>query len=79
MESDIDKDHVTDPEENPTKGGHLPVSGEMGGQIVDDDPLTIDTNDDPDNDPTLLWEANQADSAQIPTPDAATDAAPEAA
>lgn len=60
MEDDKQKDSVTDPEENPTKNGHLPVSGEVGGPIVDDDPLTIDTNDDPDNDPTLIWESNHA-------------------
>lgn len=40
-------DHVTDPKENPTADGHLPVSGEVGaGAAIYHDPVTKDTSDD---------------------------------
>lgn len=48
-----DDDDITDPKENPVKDGHLPGSGEIGGPVSYHDPTTTDTNDDPDNDPTL--------------------------
>jgi hypothetical protein len=42
-----------DPKENPTGAGHLPVSGEVGvGPVPYHDPVTTDTNDDPDSDST---------------------------
>ena len=48
--ADYDKDHVTDPIENPVGSDHLPVSGEVGvGPASYHDPLTTDTNDDPDS------------------------------
>ncbi len=46
----------SDPRENPVSGGHLPVSGEIGGPVSYHDPTTIDTNDDPENDPRLQRE-----------------------
>jgi hypothetical protein len=46
-----DTDHVIDPKENPTKDGHLPVSGEVGaGPVSYHDPLTQDTDDGPEKD-----------------------------
>jgi len=45
-----DDDTTMDPKENPTGTGHLPVSGEVGvGPVSYHDPLTTDTNDDPDS------------------------------
>lgn len=39
-----------DPKENPYGTGHLPVAGEVGvGPIPYHDPVTTDTNDDPDS------------------------------
>lgn len=50
-----DSDYVTDPKENPVGTGHLPVSGEVGvGPITRHDPLTADTDDDPDHQPSIL-------------------------
>ncbi|MDB5181665.1 MAG: hypothetical protein JWP13_428 [Candidatus Saccharibacteria bacterium] len=46
-------DNVSDPKDNPVSEGHLPVSGEVGGPVTYHDPTTIDTNDNPDNDPVL--------------------------
>lgn len=44
----------TDPKENPIGTGHLPASGEVGvGQVTYHDPLTTDTDDDPDHQPSL--------------------------
>jgi len=40
----------TDPQENPVNTDHLPVSGEVGvGYAHNHDPVTHDTNDDPDS------------------------------
>jgi hypothetical protein len=39
-------DTITDPKENPVSGGHLPVSGEIGGPVKYHDPTTTDTDDD---------------------------------
>jgi hypothetical protein len=48
-EKDKQADSPSDPKENPVGTGHLPVSGEVGvGPVSYHDPLTIDTNDDPD-------------------------------
>jgi hypothetical protein len=42
---------VTDPKENPTADGHLPVSGEVGaGPVSRHDPVTKDTDDTQDQD-----------------------------
>lgn len=50
-----DNDHVTDPKENPVGTGHLPVSGEVGvGPIPARDPVTADTDDDPNHQPSIL-------------------------
>lgn len=49
-------DTVSDPKDNPVSGGHLPVSGEVGGPVTYHDPTTTDTNDDPDNDPVIAGE-----------------------
>ena len=51
-------DNPTDPKENPVNSGHLPVSGEAGvGPAVYHDPLTIDTDDDPDHQPDdISWQ-----------------------
>lgn len=39
-----------DPKENPVGTGHLPVAGEVGvGPVSRSDPLTHDTDDDPDS------------------------------
>lgn len=44
----------TDPQENPTGTGHLPASGEVGvGPVSYHDPLTTDTDDNPDHQPSL--------------------------
>ena len=49
---DIDPEHVMDPKENPVGTGHLPVSGEVGvGPTTGHDPVTTDTNDNPDETP----------------------------
>lgn len=42
-----------DPKENPVSDGHLPGAGEVGGPVGYHDPTTIDTNDNPANDPVL--------------------------
>lgn len=55
-------DSTIDPKENPVSGGHLPVSGEVGGPVSYHDPATTDTNDDPDNDPILDSPENKADA-----------------
>jgi len=48
-DDDAIKDFVMDPKENPVGTGHLPVSGEVGvGQVFYHDPVTTDTNDNPD-------------------------------
>jgi hypothetical protein len=49
----MDDDTITDPKENPSSDGHLPVSGEMGGPVSYHDPATIDTDDSTDNAPSL--------------------------
>lgn len=46
-------DSILDPKDNPVSDGHLPVAGEVGGPVKYHDPVTTDTNDDPDNDPAL--------------------------
>jgi hypothetical protein len=61
MKTSITDDNITDPEENPTANGHLPVSGEVGGPIAYHDPLTTDTNDDPDDDPIVEASARPKD------------------
>lgn len=46
----MDDEHVTDPKENPEGTGHLPANGEVGvGPVSAHDPVTADTDDDPDN------------------------------
>jgi hypothetical protein len=46
----MDDEHVTDPQENPEGTGHLPGSGEVGvGPVPRHDPVTADTDDDPDH------------------------------
>ncbi|HEX5455741.1 MAG TPA: hypothetical protein VFW77_00030 [Candidatus Saccharimonadales bacterium] len=64
----MDDDHITDPKENPEGTGHLPVSGEVGvgPEVPNHDPVTADTDDDPDNQPSLLDEEQS-------TPDDAVD------
>lgn len=43
---DPDDDNPTDPKENPTGTGHLPVAGEVGvGPVSYHDPVTTDTDD----------------------------------
>jgi hypothetical protein len=50
----MDDEHVTEPKENPVDTGHLPVSGEVGvGPTTSHDPVTADTDDDPENQPSL--------------------------
>lgn len=48
-------DNPTDPKENPEGTGHLPVAGEVGiGRVGQtDDPVTEDTDDNPDSQPTV--------------------------
>jgi hypothetical protein len=60
----MDDDHVTDPKENPEGTGHLPVSGEVGvGPAVHThDPVTADTDDDPDHQPSLPAPEDQDNS-----------------
>jgi hypothetical protein len=42
-------EYPMDPKENPVGTGHLPVAGEVGvGETPYHDPVTIDTNDNPD-------------------------------
>ena len=44
-----DETNHQNPQENPDDPAHLPVSGEVNaGPVPDDDPLTHDTNDDPE-------------------------------
>ena len=48
----MDKDTIMDPKENPVGTGHLPASGEVGvGPATSHDPVTTDTNDNPDETP----------------------------
>jgi hypothetical protein len=48
----MNDDSPTDPKENPVGTGHLPVSGEVGvGPVPYHDPVTADTNDNPDDQP----------------------------
>lgn len=56
-------DSPVDPKENPVSGGHLPVSGEIGGPVSYHDPTTTDTNDDPYADPTLPITADDEDKS----------------
>jgi hypothetical protein len=47
-------DNPMDPKENPANTGHLPVSGEVGvGSVPYHDPVTTDTNDDPEHEPSI--------------------------
>jgi hypothetical protein len=51
--TDVDENPM-DPKENPYGTGHLPVSGEVGvGPVPYHDPVTTDTNDDPENEPSV--------------------------
>lgn len=48
----MDDEHITDPQENPTGSGHLPVSGEVGsGPLSYHDPVTQPTDDDANDTP----------------------------
>lgn len=50
----MNDNNPTDPKENPTGTGHLPVSGEVGvGQVPYHDPVTTDTNDNPAEAPSV--------------------------
>lgn len=71
-------DSVMDPRENPANSDHLPVSGEAGvGPGSYHDPLTTDTNDDPDTaidsgiseDIASGIPSDNTDDADINTPD----------
>ena len=53
MTDDNSPGHELDPKENPAGTDHLPVSGEVGvGPVPYHDPLTTDTDDDPEPDHT---------------------------
>lgn len=52
----MDDEHVTDPKENPEGTGHLPATGEVGvgpPVLSTHDPVTADTDDDPEHQPGL--------------------------
>jgi hypothetical protein len=52
MAIDIDNETIMDPKENPVGTGHLPAAGEVGvGPVTAHDPLTADTNDNPEDTP----------------------------
>ncbi|HEX5797379.1 MAG TPA: hypothetical protein VFX86_03230 [Candidatus Saccharimonadales bacterium] len=63
----MDED-VTSPKENPTGTGHLPVSGEVGvGPAQRHDPVTADTDDDAEHQPSVdekLEETRDDDNPQ---------------
>lgn len=49
-----DEPSPMDPQENPVGTGHLPAAGEVGvGPVPYHDPVTADTDDNPDNQPSL--------------------------
>lgn len=50
-----EEDDVTFPKENPVGTGHLPGVGEVGvGPAIGHDPVTADTDDDPEDTPDTL-------------------------